>query len=205
MISAESQIETLTRLEQEIEDGLKDCKHLLILKGKIQSFENHVKILKSHISSIENQSNRNTVRKKYRKFNNKKTDFNNRYEWLETDLKRNDLLSDHTIEKPPETSSELMQYGQKIQDDSKTSLTNSLATITQTVDLAKKTAVTVDEQKEKIINIIDNTDQINDKIETSRQRIARIGRNMATYRCLWIMIFLIMACIGTIIYLEVRN
>ncbi len=116
-----------------------------------------------------------------------------RFKELQSEHNKKELLDGHAEVKTDdmETEDQLMKYGEKVQNATMDGLNRIQGVIEETkiigIDIVTKT----DQQLEDMAKIHDNLEDIESVMARSMKIIKRIGRKLATDKCVWVVLILI--------------
>jgi hypothetical protein len=170
----------------------------------LDSFKIEIKGLKSMIILGQSLDNRKIYNKKYKEHKAVFAELKNQIEWKKTQSVKTALLdgAQTNIQFDRANVDALMEYGLKIQDDSKNSLMRTSGVIDEAKAIGAETAANLQRQNEQIGLIYDDLQEIDTTLARSTRIIKRMVRKIATDKYLWIITFLVLAAIITIIVLK---
>lgn len=130
--------------------------------------------------------------------------------WIGGSDKKGELLAGATqareLDNPElETVDGMIAHGRNLQDDSIKSLQRTVGTVAATRELGAETAVKVHAQTEQMQSLYDDLYEIDDMLDRSVQIVKRMARRVASQRVLWILTFLIVCGIITIVVLRTQG
>jgi preprotein translocase subunit SecF len=142
---------------------------------------------------------------------NTKHDFTKQYkfyrrqkrEWETTLLFQ--MAQTQSNRKRDETREDLMTHGLSVQADTKASLDRIQAVIADSRAVAVDTANQLDKQNKQLVESIDDLASIDTTLVRSRKILSRMGRKLATDKCLCALILLVIIFVLVIIIVKYKN
>jgi len=176
------------RREQDLDDCL----------DKLTDFEHTLASMNIEVSSLDAE-NKKTYRKKCQDYERQYKKLHNEMEWQKSLNIKGRLFQEMEPEQDLKTDEGLMKHGQDLLGESKKALTNTQITIASTLETAKGTARQMKEQEDKLASIFNDIGTIGTLMDRANQHVKRIGRKMVTDKLLWVVIFLVIVCIVSIL------
>ena len=143
---------------------------------------------------------------KFRAHKNRFQELKNDLEWAQSDqsaASRDELL-DGASPAVVDVDSErgLIAYGRDLNEESKASLTRSLAVVTKTEEVASQVTQTLQQNTERLVGMSNELDRMDGVLDRSKRIIARIGRRVVTDKITWVLIGLIVCLIIVLLVLK---
>ncbi|KAJ1418711.1 Target SNARE coiled-coil-like proteiny domain [Sesbania bispinosa] len=103
------------------------------------------------------------------------------------------------------SNQELVNAGMKTMDETDQAIERSKQVVHQTIEVGTETAATLKGQTEQMGRIVNELDSIQFSIKKASQLVKEIGRQVATDKCIMLLLFLIVCGVIAIIVVKIVN
>jgi chromosome segregation ATPase len=178
-------------------------KDLDLLDTKLKDFETALDTMHLDLKGLD-LTVKKTYLKKYKAHKNNKKEWETKLEFVRKNSTRSELMAGHTAEASGadmHSAEAGMAHASAVQADTKSSLDRALGVVADARELGAATAQKLENQNKQVANMIDELASIDSTLERANKTMRRIARKIGTDKCLWVVIFLVVAAIiGIIVY-----
>ncbi|CAA0829378.1 Novel plant SNARE 13 [Striga hermonthica] len=103
------------------------------------------------------------------------------------------------------SNQELIDTGMKTMDETDQAIERSKQVVHQTIEVGTQTAATLKGQTEQMARLVDELDKIQFSIKRASKLVKEIGRQVATDKCIMLLLFLIVCGVIAIIIVKIVN
>ncbi|GER51743.1 novel plant snare [Striga asiatica] len=103
------------------------------------------------------------------------------------------------------SNQELVDVGMKTMDETDQAIERSKQVVHQTIEVGTQTAATLKGQTEQMARLVDELDKIQFSIKRASKLVKEIGRQVATDKCIMLLLFLIVCGVIAIIIVKIVN
>ncbi|PON33140.1 Sec [Parasponia andersonii] len=203
---------------EKIKDSNRQSRQLEELTEKMRECKRLIKEFDREVKDVESRNDPNTNRMLSEKKQSMIKELNSyvalkKQYTASLDNKKIDLFDGPTEEHGEEnvllasnmTNQQLMDNGNQMMNETDQAIERSKKVVQDTINVGTETAAALKAQTEQMSRIVNELDSIHFSIKKASQLVKEIGRQVATDKCIMVLLFLIVAGVIAIIIVKLVN